>query len=64
MQVIEYRCDVCGWEFQKMSNGGADDQAPACPACGSQEIHVKIPVGNEPDGDDLAAKTCSHGVFT
>lgn len=64
MQVIEYKCDVCGWEFRKMSNGGVDDQAPVCPACGSQETHEKIPAENEPDGGDLAAKSCSHGVFT
>ncbi|MDO4574842.1 MAG: zinc ribbon domain-containing protein [Planctomycetia bacterium] len=39
MPVYEYRCEICGNEFEELVRG---DEVPACPKCGKNQLRRKI----------------------
>lgn len=40
MPIYEYTCDACETDFEKIVRVGAP--VPACPSCGSDEVHKKL----------------------
>ncbi|MEJ5348510.1 MAG: zinc ribbon domain-containing protein [Desulfosoma sp.] len=38
MPIYEYRCEKCGNEFESFIWSAQDQEALACPRCGSREI--------------------------
>jgi len=43
MPIFEFKCCGCGKEFERLIFG-SDDQAPACPECGSSDTNKLLSV--------------------
>ena len=39
MPTYEYQCDKCGKQFEKTTTLKGHEVKPACPACGSHNVH-------------------------
>lgn len=42
MPIFEYRCESCGTKFEKLIRRAADEQALACPSCGTEKIEKEL----------------------
>lgn len=38
MPLYEFQCRVCGRSYEELIRNAADEQATACPECGSKEV--------------------------
>jgi putative FmdB family regulatory protein len=63
MPIYEYRCQVCGAEFEVFVRSPSRQVSPICPKCGSQKVEKAISlfgVGGGTMGNASRA-SCSSG---
>lgn len=61
MPIYEYRCQECGYRYEKLMRLGAVE-APPCPACGSTDARRLISaVARRREGDETGSACGTSG---
>ncbi|MGB2615489.1 MAG: zinc ribbon domain-containing protein [Phycisphaerae bacterium] len=42
MPLYEFHCDACGKAFEELFRSMSERRRPACPKCGSRNVHKKF----------------------
>ena len=58
MPIYEYRCTLCGKNFEMIRFSQDDDKEIACPACGKKKVEKAISL---PAGSHGSCQACSGG---
>jgi len=58
MPIYEYRCTLCGKEFEMIRFSQDDDKEIACPVCGKKKVEKTISL---PTGSHGSGQACSGG---
>lgn len=69
MPFYEYRCNNCGYEFEKMLRFSESNLLPTCPHCQSTQTHKKLSTvaskGSSDSASGYTSSSCgSQGGFS
>ncbi|WP_203472487.1 FmdB family zinc ribbon protein [Dissulfurispira thermophila] len=56
MPIFEYKCDKCGYEFEKLIFGNTK---VACPECGAENVKKKLSVFGMSGVENQTSSGCS-----
>jgi len=59
MPMYEYRCQECGFEFEKMMGFSQSSKLPECPQCKSKETRKQMSVFASKASASTTASSCS-----